>query len=70
MKSILLSQTSEEIGVDEKNSGTGERTEESLDVLPEREESSETVKDPQEDGDNGEGSTNRYLKENQVNPEG
>ena len=70
MKSIILSQTSEEIGVDEKNSGNGERTKESLDVPPECEESPKAVKDPHEHGDNGEGSTNRYQKESQVNPNG
>ena len=70
MKSIILSQTSEEIGVDEKNSGTDEGTRESLDVPPESEESPKAVKYPHEHGDNGEGSTNRYQKESQVNPNG
>ena len=56
--------------MDEKNSGNGERTKESLDVPTECEESPKAVKDPHEDGDNGEGSTNRYQKENQVNPNG
>ena len=56
--------------MDEKSSGTNERTKESLDELPEREGSSQTVKNPHEDGDNGEGSTNRYKKESQVNPNG
>ena len=55
--------------MDEEQSG--ERTRESVDEPPEKEETSKTVKEHPKDGDNDEEErTNRYQKEGLVDPNG